>query len=314
MHVADTTTNASVFISTWNVWGIPVVSPQTLSRCQRVAGFLETHMCAQKFVDSNQLVVACFQEAWNWRTGLASFLLRGVAPIDKLGGFLARGLSQSVQVVCIFLGLLLPRVLRLQWDDYKHHLVTTSKKIGLPYAYGVDGVTTSSCTFLDSGLLITSNVKASSYGFTAYKSRDNIDAFANKGMMWAHFKQLDTVVINTHLQCPAGTAKRNQVTELATFITTWKTRGVKNIIVTGDFNFSATAPFHPVTNPDLEKLLKLHKLSTNQNTTLSNNCVDHVFYNNFLPEEYIDSGVINAVHPPQRVSDHNLCYAAFPLR
>ena len=150
-------------ISSWNVWGIPFASWRLFGRqlewrkwCNEVFhGFAtqEQHACG-----NDELIIACFQEAWAWRCGPCWPLCFGLGRLQKWTRWGLAPVGCIIQVLCFLTGWLLPWIL---WDT-KHGLrlrcTSKAKDFPLEHAVGHKGDSISG-TFkmMDSGLLILSN-------------------------------------------------------------------------------------------------------------------------------------------------------------
>ena len=108
---------------------------------------------------------------------------------------------------------------------------------------------------VDSGLFILSTWKPIECGFTGYKSQATSwgswtdEQFANKGMLWAYWRNGDigTIVINTHMSDETRHKEYMQLNELAILIGGLKekymgcTKGLE-VYVVGDFNVDYNDP------------------------------------------------------------------------
>ena len=110
---------ASVVCS-WNVWGIPFASWRVFGRQQEWRAWCDEQLSQQTEVcesesesESEGLAVLCFQEAWAWRCGPAWPFCRCVQWLQSVTGRNLAPLGCIAQLLCVFLGWLVPCIL---WD------------------------------------------------------------------------------------------------------------------------------------------------------------------------------------------------------
>lgn len=291
-------------ISTWNVWGVPFVSPNMLSRMLDVREFFDKQMRELR-VDQSGLVVACFQEAWSFRAGPIHPLLELISRKEHEGddGFsitppddrLIRITNNSIfslisQVLMILFGWMPGD----RWDQ-KDQLIEAEKTLSLPYAVGTNGLSTAPLqmfTIVDSGLVILASASPLESGFEPYPrtTASGEELLNHKGVLWAfwHDETVSTLVMTTHTTANMyggmdGIALSRkdgleQLRFLQSLLVSLRKRFVDTaptleIYVTGDFNYN-------IENPDMKEFIHntgLIRLSTNEPTFRDGNTIDHIF-------------------------------------
>lgn len=137
---------------------------------------LRPHLDAASGDDQAGLVALCFQEAWAWRCGLAWPLCRCVQWLQSATGRNLAPLGCIAQLLCIFLGWLVPSIL---WDTKTGPTSNCgsastgndagTSRLALPHALGHHGASIKgTCKLMDSGLLILSNCPPEASGFVAH--------------------------------------------------------------------------------------------------------------------------------------------------
>eukprot|EP00188_Purpureofilum_apyrenoidigerum_P001049 Plantae.Rhodophyta-Purpureofilum_apyrenoidigerum.ctg15349.p1 GENE.Plantae.Rhodophyta-Purpureofilum_apyrenoidigerum.ctg15349~~Plantae.Rhodophyta-Purpureofilum_apyrenoidigerum.ctg15349.p1 ORF type:complete len:337 (-),score=41.30 Plantae.Rhodophyta-Purpureofilum_apyrenoidigerum.ctg15349:37-1047(-) len=320
-------------LSTWNLWGVPFVSPNVLSRMLDARRFFDAQM-VRMGADRSGLVVACFQEAWSYRVGPLLKVVNKLSEIENAEnsrlrvhppesrhGSIANNtlVSFIVQVAMIILGWLMPWFHR--WDQ-KDQLVVAEDSFALPHAIGLDAMSTahwSRFTVVDSGLLILASQKPANYGFEPFPrtSVRGEEYLNNKGLLWAFWTgdKASTLVVNTHLTAQEYEYESRyehreggnvQLHFLHKFLKTLETRfsGLAprlDMFVVGDFNYD-------IANPDFvnfQKDTKLRRIGSRQPSFRDGGIIDHVLTSSPTAHDTVNA---TPLHTP--LSDH--CLVVLP--
>mmetsp|Transcript_8184 Transcript_8184/g.24625 ORF Transcript_8184/g.24625 Transcript_8184/m.24625 type:complete len:339 (-) Transcript_8184:444-1460(-) len=316
-------------LSTWNLWGVPFVSPNVLSRMLVARKFYDRQM-VQLGADRSGLVVACFQEAWSYRVGPLLKVVEKVTEIENREKTRLRVrpsenrrstltnnsiISFIVQIFMIILGWLIPWFCR--WDQ-KDQLVAAEENFPLPYAVGLDAMSTahwSRFTVVDSGLLMLATEKPASSGFEPFPrtSVSGEEYLNNKGILWAFWvdDKVGTLILNTHLTAQGYAYEMRhehredgavQLHFLYKFLKTLETRfsGIAprlDVFVVGDLNYD-------IGNPDLLNFLKktrLRRIGSQQPSFRDGGVIDHVLTSSSTAHDLVNQPPIDTP-----LSDHSL--------
>lgn len=282
-----------MFVATWNVWAMPFVSRPLMGRQHQWGKWIANQINELRAPSSdNELMVACFQEAWAFRAGILGWPLLLLATYFEECCRYCVCFSLIAQIVSVVCCCLVPC---LRWDPKQWIARQMSHHSGCIYAIGSSGVSlrgccssnkTACCSLMDSGLLICANKAPLKSGFDPYLNFGPEEQTVNKGILWAVFRESPTtctVVMTTHLTgaAPKG-IDRLQLTQLRDRADELQNKfSAAHCIICGDFNYG-------IDDEDLRILTNVARfkhISSTERATCDGyllgkraKVIDHVFY------------------------------------
>lgn len=254
-------------IFSWNIWLMPLVSPNCLSRSLWLGQELDFAIRRiDADLESDGLVIFCVQEAWAFQTGLLMWPLlwlastfehsccrrRTAQPIKSARGSISEALASSNILILILIILCIPLRILLPWVtwDPKRDLIKRSRHLDHCVGIGASQRLHPK-TLLDSGLAILTNCRSVAHGFMRYCDCDGETA-ANKGVLWAYYltgqneQTTGTLVLNTHVNTSSRCSLK-QIDMALNLIEELKLRYEAStpwfeVWFAGDFNMSHEGP------------------------------------------------------------------------
>lgn len=240
-------------VITWNVWGMPFVSPRVLTRPLQCADELGRRLAVRTDLD-----VLCVQEAWGWRAGPFWFIFKISQWLEHL--VWPFSLLSYVIFVLGLVGVLLP--LPPMWDPKASMAHRIAEQSG--HELGKTLFVIGSCdiswetgrAIMDSGLMMLVTRRPTATGFSHFDDRSREDALSNKGFLWIYYGDINALVVTTHLQASGEGVRNRQLGQLRNFVFEFQCQhpGCK-VLLAGDFNI----PSHSMA--DVENVLNLPLLS-----------------------------------------------------
>ena len=251
-------------ITSWNLWLMPWSAPEIFQRPHDQALKLSTLNASGTKKDTLRIVAV--QEAWAFRTGLATPMLyfmsyyipriprwfyrkHAFGFLDALGFiFLAIVIIQgtTIALVLTFLGI---KTDIFTWDP-RDILYKKLSKIGFKhrvYANSFDKW----WRMFDSGCAIFSTKPPSQQGFIPYENSGsfNEEALARKGIQFAYFSEDRVLIMNTHAKCDShvmGSAAgrtdvASEMTKIVKKILSQYDSSSDEVYLCGDFNMTRTS-------------------------------------------------------------------------
>lgn len=256
----------------WNIWGMPFVNPNSYS-----APIKSIQQTINNFDKTYELQVFSIQECWVWRAGAFHWITTNLIEI----------LPNEVLCILHLLSLLVTSFILtykynpLEYVDIKENLYVyqdTNIKFG---------------NIMNSGLVIVSNQEADESGFEYFTSSSGLEKIASKGFQFIYYEDINTIIINTHLQSGKNTTvKENQLEQIRAFI---KTYNQCNIFINGDFNID----IEDMADDKIARTLELNKINGIEDTTNENKSYDHCYTNVNLEFEDMDYEICQ-----DDISDH----------
>ena len=250
-------------ITSWNLWLMPWSAPEVFQRPHDQASKLcQVNASGNK----DTFRVVCVQEAWSFRTGLATPMLyfmsyyipriprwfyrkHAFGLLDALGFiFLALIVIQGTTIAFVLTWFGINTNL-FTWDP-RDILYKKLSKIGFKhciYANSFDKW----WRMFDSGCAIYSTKPPSKTGYIPYVNTGsfNEEALARKGIQYAYFSEERVLIMNTHAKCDSHvmgsavgrTDVASEIVEIAKQILRKFQNVYDEVYLCGDFNMTRTS-------------------------------------------------------------------------
>jgi hypothetical protein len=258
-------------LTTWNIWGMILKNP--LCYKNPIMAIQNTINDIEK---TRELQVISIQECWVWRAGIFGWIPYNV-------------LSALPNIVLVFMHIISLVFTNLfACKNYNPMDYVDTSKLNL-HTYQNTSINT--MNLMNSGLLMISNIEADEDGFIEFTDQIGLERLSSKGFQYIYYEDIDTIVINTHMQSGDNIGvKRRQIEQILSFLSTLD---VDSIYVNGDFNLN--------TNNIIDKhtldILKLEGLNGIEPTTLEGETFDHCLTNRISTYEY-------SISKSDNISDH----------
>jgi hypothetical protein len=252
----------------WNIWGMPFVNPDSYS--SSIRSIQET---VNNFEENSGLQIFSIQECWVWRAGAFHWITQKI--IDTIPNKLLSIMHLSS---VLFTSFILPRKYNpLEYVELAPNMYVyqdTQIKFG---------------NIMNSGLAIITNKEADESGFEPFNSNDGLEKIASKGFHFIYYDDINTIIINTHLQSGKNTIiKEEQLVQIKEFINTYDQC---KIYINGDFNINIV----DIADDVIARTLCLNKINGIEETMTGGKSYDHCYtnesieFNNTDYEIYQDS-------------------------
>jgi hypothetical protein len=257
----------------WNIWGMPFVNPNSYS--SSVKSIQET---VNIFDENSGLQIFSIQECWVWRAGAFHWITKNL--IEQLP-------NKLLSIMHVLSVLLTSFIFPHKYNPLEY--------VELPHNLYVYQDTHIKCgKIMNSGLAIITNKEADESGFEYFNSNDGLEKIASKGFQFIYYDDINTIIINTHLQSGKNTIlKMEQLLQIKEFINPYEH---SNLYINGDFNLN----IEDIADDAIARTLGQKKINGIEETTRGGKSYDHCYTN-----DLIEFGNISYEIVEDNKSDHH---------
>ena len=252
----------------WNIWGMPFANPNSYSSSMK-----SIQEIVNNFDENSGLQIFSIQECWVWRAGAFHWITQ--KSIDIIP-------NKILSLMHAFSILVTSFILTQKYNPLKYVELTQNL-----YVYQDTQIKFGK--IMNSGLAIITNKEADASGFEYFKKNVGLEKIASKGFQFIYYNDINTIVINTHLQSGKDAiVKEEQLLQIKEFINPYNQC---KIYINGDFNINIV----DIADDVIARTLGMNKINGIEETMTGGKSYDHCYtsesieFNNADYEIYQDN-------------------------